>query len=35
MIYRTPKPDDDLRAQLETFDGLRDQLGTQAGVAGP
>ncbi len=35
MIYRTPEPDDDLQAQLETFDDLREQLGTQAGAAGP
>ncbi|MGH2833040.1 MAG: Fic family protein, partial [Solirubrobacteraceae bacterium] len=35
MIYRTPKPDDDLKAQLKTLDGLRDELGAQVTVAGP
>ena len=35
MIYQTPQPDADLQAQLETFDGLRGELGVQAGVAGP
>ncbi len=35
MIYRTPKPDKYLQAQLASFDGLRAQLGIQAGVAGP
>ena len=34
MIYRTPQPDNALRAELATFDGLRAQLGDQAGVAG-
>ena len=34
MIYRTPQPDDALRTELATFDGLRAQLGDQASVAG-
>jgi hypothetical protein len=34
MIYRTPQPDNALRAELVTFDGLREQLGNQASVAG-
>ena len=35
MIYRTPKPSRDLKAQLKTFDDLRNELGAQAGAAGP
>jgi Fic family protein len=35
MIYRTPQPDAHLKAVLATFDGLRDELGAQAGLAGP
>ncbi len=35
MIYRTPKPDADLKAQLKTFDDLRNELGAQAGAARP
>jgi Fic family protein len=35
MIYRTPQPDADLKARLETFDGLRNELGAEAGAAGP
>jgi Fic family protein len=34
VIYRTPKPDDPLEAQLATFDALREQLGDQASLAG-
>jgi Fic family protein len=34
MIYRTPQPDDALKAELATFDGLRAQLGDRARVAG-
>jgi hypothetical protein len=34
MIYRTPQPDDALKAELATFDGLRTQLGDRASVAG-
>jgi Fic family protein len=35
VIYRTPHPDADLKARLETFDGLRKELGAEAGAAGP
>ena len=35
MIYRTPEPDSHLQAELDRFDELRAELGTQAGVAGP
>ncbi|HEY5045733.1 MAG TPA: Fic family protein [Solirubrobacteraceae bacterium] len=35
MIYRTPQPDANLQAQLETFDDLRSELSAQADVAGP
>jgi Fic family protein len=34
VIYRTPQPDDALKAELAMFDGLRAQLGDRAGVAG-
>jgi Fic family protein len=34
MIYRTPKPDTELKAELAVFDALRDELGEQASVAG-
>jgi Fic family protein len=34
MIYRTPQPDAALKAELATFDALRDELGDQASVAG-
>ncbi|MCW3025189.1 MAG: Fic family protein [Solirubrobacterales bacterium] len=35
MIYHTPQPDADLEALLATFDGLRNELSAQVGVAGP
>jgi Fic family protein len=35
MIYATPKLDAALRAELAAFDRLRDDLGSQARVAGP
>ncbi len=34
MIFRTPKPDRALRAQLAEFDQLRERLGVGAGTAG-
>jgi Fic family protein len=34
MIYRTPRPDAALNAELAAFDVLRDELGAQASVAG-
>ena len=34
MIYRTPQPDSALAGALATFDGLRDELGAQARLAG-
>jgi len=34
MIYRTPQPDAALKAELDAFDALRDELGDQASVAG-
>jgi Fic family protein len=34
MIYRTPQPDAALDAELATLDGLRQELGQQAGAAG-
>jgi Fic family protein len=34
VIYRTPRPDTALQAELTTFDALRDELGDQASVAG-
>jgi Fic family protein len=34
MIYSTPQPDTALKAELATFDALREQLGDQAGLAG-
>lgn len=34
MIYRTPRPDAALNAELAAFDALRDELGAQASIAG-